>query len=286
MSKFFFGGSSSEEESDVESQNSEDENINKPQQAQKFVKSGVSSDDSDEEDTKRVVKSVRDRRFDELRDTVQRIRNAININDWIAIQNEFDKLNKQIQKANALIEKEGMPSFYYQILIEIEDHAKEVYEKKPSMNANNNKTFVAMRQKIKKHNKLYEAQIENQRKNPDKEEKVKEESEGEEEEEDSGEEENTDWMNEPDDENDKPVEISSDSEPDSGPEEEDKTAERGSKWMLKPAKIAALKEEKEKKQKEKEDKEKLKIAAGPGAKKLKKDQATAVPTAEKKNQLK
>jgi len=169
MSRFFIGGSSSDEESDVESQHSEEENIVKP--PPKFTKSGGMSSDSEEEDKKRVVKSVRDRRFDDLKDTVQKIRNGISINDWISIQNEFEKLNKLIDKAKVIIEKEGMPSIYYQTLIEIEDHAKNTHEKKPQMNNTNNKTFIAMRQRIKKHNVNYKDQIEAQRVNPAKEEK-------------------------------------------------------------------------------------------------------------------
>lgn len=89
MSRFWMGGSSSEDESEEEERKSEEEKSEEePQQnkpgTSKFMKTG--SDDSDEESQKRVVKSARDRRFDELKETVQKIKNHIKINDWNAIQ--------------------------------------------------------------------------------------------------------------------------------------------------------------------------------------------------------
>ncbi len=74
--------SSSDDSSDEESEMSEDEDKEKPRVG-RFLH-GASSDDSDD-DTKRVVKSARDKRLDEMEATGKLMDNALKINDWVAI---------------------------------------------------------------------------------------------------------------------------------------------------------------------------------------------------------
>jgi len=168
MSRFFTGGSSSEDEGSGDDNNKEEEEpIKAPV---KFTKTaGASSSSEEEVDVKRVVKSTRDKRYDELTETIQRIRNHMKINDWNSIHTEFEKLNKLLQKANQIIQKEGIPRFYIKALVVLEDFVKTTHENKSkvTMNATNAKSFNAMRQKLKKHNKNYEKEIEEYRKNPD-----------------------------------------------------------------------------------------------------------------------
>ena len=106
MSRFFHGGSDSDsdfsDDSDLRSEEdieksedeSEDENIAKPVTttgpatgASMFKRGAiVESDEEDEDDVRRVVKSAKDKRFEEMRSIVHAIDNARKINDWVALQ--------------------------------------------------------------------------------------------------------------------------------------------------------------------------------------------------------
>ncbi|KAI8818670.1 eukaryotic translation initiation factor 3 subunit 8 N-terminus-domain-containing protein [Fimicolochytrium jonesii] len=130
---------------------------------------GSDSDEDSDDDTKRVVKSARDKRFDEMRSSVKALKNGQKINDWVAIQNEFDKLNKGYSKASTIISREGVPRFYVRTLVELEEYLKQVTANKDAvkkMNASSSRALNAMKQKLKKHNKEYEADIAKFQANP------------------------------------------------------------------------------------------------------------------------
>lgn len=116
-SRFFHGDSSSDSDyssSDTESISSsissgEESDESQEQQAPSaYAKSGTGSafsrflrdedDDSDDESsTRRVVKSAKDKFYDELRDCIHGIENGKKINDWIAIQTRiFARFNLSI----------------------------------------------------------------------------------------------------------------------------------------------------------------------------------------------
>ena len=46
--------------------------------------------------------------------------NKMHINDWSAIQTLFDKLNKQVEKAQKVTETLGAPRVYIKMLVELE----------------------------------------------------------------------------------------------------------------------------------------------------------------------
>lgn len=111
MSRFFYGSdSSSESSSDEEELYSEEEEEQKSEEesseeesdeedsdedssdsdsgktgANRFLRDESSEDESDEEDDRTVVKSAKDKRFDELEGTIRLIENAQKINDWSVI---------------------------------------------------------------------------------------------------------------------------------------------------------------------------------------------------------
>lgn len=92
MSRFLRGNdddssddSDSESEDDEESM-SEDDEPKEVKKTSRFLKTGDSDEDSDE-DVKRVVKSARDKRLDEMEATGKMMDNALKINDWVAISN-------------------------------------------------------------------------------------------------------------------------------------------------------------------------------------------------------
>ncbi|KAG5462115.1 MAG: hypothetical protein BJ554DRAFT_5589 [Olpidium bornovanus] len=96
-SRFFRGLSDSESESesdesvlsDEEEELSQDEAAQKQQPQHAFARGRRAISDSDESDEEevRVVRSAKDKRFEELRAAVKVIENAKKINDWVAIQN-------------------------------------------------------------------------------------------------------------------------------------------------------------------------------------------------------
>ena len=79
-------------------------------------------DDSDSDgDKKRVVRSHRDKRWDQMQEAVASMKNHIKINDWIAVTEDYDKLNKLLQKAKPIVEREGTPTFYFVALAHLEE---------------------------------------------------------------------------------------------------------------------------------------------------------------------
>lgn len=81
--------SDSDSDSDEESM-SEDDEPKEQKKTSRFLKTGDSDEDSDE-DVKRVVKSARDKRLDEMEASGKMMDNALKINDWVAISNGTSK---------------------------------------------------------------------------------------------------------------------------------------------------------------------------------------------------
>lgn len=48
------------------------------------------------------------------------LQNKLNINDWSSVQSLFDKLNKQMEKAQKATESLGAPRVYIKMLVELE----------------------------------------------------------------------------------------------------------------------------------------------------------------------
>lgn len=79
---------SEEEESEEESgeESDEDESSGSEIGAARFLRDAETESESDEEDGAKVLKSAKDKRFEELEATVRSIENAEKINDWAVIQ--------------------------------------------------------------------------------------------------------------------------------------------------------------------------------------------------------
>lgn len=74
-----------EEASDEEDSSSSDSEGPGKTGVSKFLRDQVSSDESEDEEKVTIVKSAKDKRFEELEAVVKVIENALKINDWSSI---------------------------------------------------------------------------------------------------------------------------------------------------------------------------------------------------------
>ncbi|KAK9356725.1 eukaryotic translation initiation factor 3 subunit 8 N-terminus-domain-containing protein [Lipomyces doorenjongii] len=163
--------STEEDESEIESSDEDDGRgflkAGAKGSASRFLR-GEESDESDEDESKRVVKSAKDKRLEEIDAIIRTIENARKINDWVHISNEFDKLNKIIAKAS---QQGDTPKLYIKAIAELEDFMNETIktekDSKKKMNATNARALNSIKQRIKKNNRQYEHLIDKFRADPD-----------------------------------------------------------------------------------------------------------------------
>ena len=166
MSKFFANNS------DSESSSSESESENEGQQ---FPTSNFMLSD-DEEDVKRVVRSAKEKRYEQLYTIIKNIRNSKKIRDFYKMESSFVELCKAYDKARPVVAKEEngvVPKFYVRILVEMEDLINETWEDRDgrkNMSKNNSKSLSALRQKLRKYiRNEFDEEVEKFRQNPDEE---------------------------------------------------------------------------------------------------------------------
>ncbi|KAG6820996.1 hypothetical protein H0H93_008625 [Arthromyces matolae] len=162
MSRFLktAGSDSSDSDSDEDS----DSDSDAPPTRRTGLPTVDDTDDEEESDDDAPgarIKSASERRLDEMKATGKVIENGLKINDWVAISNEFDKLARMVQRQHNV--SEPVPPFYIQTLVSLEGslNAAVIKEKeaKKKMNATNAKALTAVKQKVKKALKEYEAEV-------------------------------------------------------------------------------------------------------------------------------
>ncbi|KAI0358603.1 eukaryotic translation initiation factor 3 subunit 8 [Trametes cingulata] len=174
MSRFLktAGDTSSSDESESEDEESEmsdeEEGAGAKPRVGRFLH-GAASDEESDEDVKRVVKSARDKRLDEMEATGKVMDNALKINDWVAISNEFDKLIRMVQRQQNV--SEPVPPFFIRTLANLENSLSAAVakdkESKKKMNASNARALTAMKQKVKKISKEYERELKRFQEDPE-----------------------------------------------------------------------------------------------------------------------
>lgn len=130
---------------------------------------GDSDEDSEDEDVKRVVKSTKDKRLEEIEATGKVMDNGLKINDWVAISNEFDKLLRLVQRqSNAA---EPLPPFFVKTLLSLENSLNAALTKekeaKKKMNATNARALNSMKQKVRKTAKEFEKEVQQYQNDPE-----------------------------------------------------------------------------------------------------------------------
>lgn len=161
MSRFFAGGSESDSDSSSESE---------PVQRQAAPQFTFSDD---EEDVKRVVRSTKEKRYEDLSNIIKSIRNYKKIKDMASMLSSFEDLTRAYAKALPVITKveNGItPRFIIRALAEMEDFINEVWDDRDgrkNLSKNNSKSLGTLRQKFRKYIKEFDSDLKKFREAPD-----------------------------------------------------------------------------------------------------------------------
>lgn len=127
----------------------------------------------DEEETKRQVKSAKDKHSEQLHELIKSIRNGKKIKDFTKILPDFEELTRKYAKVKTMLDKETdgkTPRFLIRALVELEDFVEQCWEdreRRKNMNKNNAKSLSSLRQKLRKYNKSMQQDVDDYRENPD-----------------------------------------------------------------------------------------------------------------------
>ncbi|KAL5108367.1 hypothetical protein TcWFU_000585 [Taenia crassiceps] len=122
---------------------------------------------SDSEDEKRVVRSAKDKRHEEIQSILRNLNNHKKIKDISKVETDFDELVKVYEKAHKMNEVDVYPKFYIRVLAQMEDFVNESWSQKKTLSKVGAKSLTVLKQKIRKYNKDFEEQIKKYRENPE-----------------------------------------------------------------------------------------------------------------------
>ena len=174
MSKFFATGDSESESDDAFSDEDEGLVVDDRLITNRFVYSSSESED----EGKRVVRSEKDKRLEELRTVIRAVKNHLKIADWVSIVKDFDALQSALDKArNVLIDRTlaaavtpqaphaniVLPSFVLQSIHTVDESQREAFtnrEAKKKMSGPNAKALNSLKQRIRRFVAQYGTQFE------------------------------------------------------------------------------------------------------------------------------
>ncbi|CEM01904.1 unnamed protein product [Vitrella brassicaformis CCMP3155] len=221
-SKFWAkGGGSSSEESEEESEEEEQQVQLRPGLAKWAVES------SSDEDEKRVVRSARDKRFDEMRTAVHNMRNHIRIGDFSELLTDYEDLLKSLVKARQIVDEQGKPKFFVKAIYELEEFISTTYADRVAFKKLSKSKAIAfntLRSKVRKGNEEFREDIDHCRMDPDV---YDEDEEGGDEDEDESESEESDESEESSEEEGGGAKAGKDKDED---EEDESESEDESDW--------------------------------------------------------
>lgn len=128
-----------------------------------------------------MVRSTKEKRYEDLTNLIKAIRNHRKIKDMASLLQSFEDLTRAYQKALPVIMKEEngvTPRFYVRALAECEDFINEVWEDREgrkNLSKNNSKALGQLRQKFRKYVKDFESDLAKFRESPDEEDEPEEE---------------------------------------------------------------------------------------------------------------
>eukprot|EP01053_Blabericola_migrator_P002211 Blabericola_migrator_1__2210@NODE_160_length_12527_cov_93_130417_g140_i0_p1_GENE_NODE_160_length_12527_cov_93_130417_g140_i0NODE_160_length_12527_cov_93_130417_g140_i0_p1_ORF_typecomplete_len930_score225_94eIF3c_N/PF05470_12/2_9e127PCI/PF01399_27/3_1e08_NODE_160_length_12527_cov_93_130417_g140_i0804910838 len=124
------GGSISEAGSDVEEQQKTQQTAQRPTHKSWASMDGMSSED---EESKRVIKSEKDKRWSALRERCSKMAQHMRANDYVELHEDYDIMLKLIAKARSTIEAEGPPPFLIRALTNLEVYTTDKQSDKEAM---------------------------------------------------------------------------------------------------------------------------------------------------------
>ena len=89
------------------------------------------ADSDDDDDGKRVVRSHKDKRWEQMTETITKMKNSMKNNDWNAVTEDFASLHKLLEKAKQIVAKEGLPAFYFKALLTLDGSLQKALADKP-----------------------------------------------------------------------------------------------------------------------------------------------------------
>ena len=89
------------------------------------------ADSDDDDDGKRVVRSHKDKRWEQMTETITKMKNSMKNNDWNAVTEDFASLHKLLEKAKQIVAKEGVPTFYFKALLSLDVCLQKALADKP-----------------------------------------------------------------------------------------------------------------------------------------------------------
>ncbi|XP_050091177.1 eukaryotic translation initiation factor 3 subunit C [Anopheles aquasalis] len=161
MSRFFAGGS----DSDSDSSSDSEPVIRQP--AAQFTFS------DEEEDIKRVVRSKKEKRYEDLTNIIKNIRNHKKIKDMSSVLVSFEEFMRAYTKALPVVMKEEhgvTPRVVVRALAELEDFINDTWDDKEcrkNLSKNNGKALGTLRQKFRKYIKDFESDLKRFREAPE-----------------------------------------------------------------------------------------------------------------------